>query len=240
MMAPLVIAPRFCGPPDSGNGGYVCGLIAGRLDGQAEITLRAPPPLEAPMTVERQAGGSVRVRHGRTLVAEGACLPGSLEVEPPGPVPVSEARAAGARSRLRTHPDEHPYPSCFVCGPHRRPGDGLRILPGRVAGRGLSADLWYPDASLAGPDGHVRPEFVWAALDCPGAIGAIGDTPGAPAYLLGRFSARQTGPVKTGEPHVVAGWRLGEDGRKLLAGSALFTATGQLAALARATWIRLK
>ena len=42
MMAPLVIAPRFCGPPGSGNGGYVCGLIAGRLDGQGEITLRRP------------------------------------------------------------------------------------------------------------------------------------------------------------------------------------------------------
>ena len=240
MMAPLVIAPRFCGPPDSGNGGYACGLIADRLDGQAEITLRAPPPLATPMTVEHRAGGSARVLHGRTLVAEGTCLPGGLDMEPPGPVPLSEARAAGARSRLRTHPEQHPFPSCFVCGPHRQPGDGLRILPGPVTGRDLSADLWYPDTSLAGPDGYLRPEFVWAALDCPGAIGAIGEAPGAPAYLLGRFSARQTGPVKTGEPHVVAGWRLAEDGRKLLAGSALFTATGQLAALARATWIRLK
>ena len=125
-------------------------------------------------------------------------------------------------------------------GPHRQPGDGLRILPGPVTGRDLSADVWYPDESLAGPDGYLRPEFVWAALDCPGAIGAIGEAPGAPAYLLGRFSARQTGPVKTGEPYVVVGWRLGEDGRKLLAGSALFTAAGQVAALARATWIRLK
>ena len=240
MMAPLVIAPRFCGPPDSGNGGYACGLIADRLDGQAEITLRAPPPLATPMTVEHRAGGSARVLHGRTLVAEGTCLPGGLDMEPPGPVPLSEARAAGARSRLRTHPEQHPFPSCFVCGPHRQPGDGLRILPGPVTGRDLSADVWYPDESLAGPDGYLRPEFVWAALDCPGAIGAIGEAPGAPAYLLGRFSARQTGPVKTGEPYVVVGWRLGEDGRKLLAGSALFTATGQLAALARATWIRLK
>ena len=240
MMAPLVIAPRFCGPPGSGNGGYVCGLIAARLDGQAEITLRAPPPLATPMTVERQAGGSVRIRHGHTLIAEGTCLPGGLDVEPPGPVPLSEARAAGARSRLRAHPDDHPFPSCFVCGPHRRPGDGLRILVGPVAGRDLSADVWYPDDSLARQDGYLRPEFVWAALDCSGAIGAIGDAPGAPAYLLGRLSARQTGPVKTGEPHVVAGWRLAEDGRKLLAGSALFTAAGQLVALARATWIRLK
>ena len=128
-----------------------------------------------------------------------------------------------------------------MCGPHRQPGDGLRILVGPVTGRDLSADVWYPDESLAGPDGYLRPEFVWAALDCPGAIGAIGDAPGdAPAYVLGRFSARQTRPVMTGEPHVVAGWHLGEDGRKLLAGSALFTAGGQVAGLACATWIRLK
>jgi hypothetical protein len=145
MMAPFVIAPRFCGPPRSGNGGYVCGLIAGRLSGQAEITLRAPPPLATTMTVERGAEGSVRVLHGRILVAEGTCLPASLDVEPPGPVPLGEARAAGARSRLRTHPDEHPFPSCFVCGPYRQPGDGLRILVGPVADRDLSADVWYPE-----------------------------------------------------------------------------------------------
>jgi hypothetical protein len=46
-------------------------------------------------------------------------------------------------------------------------------------------------------------------------------------------------PVKAGQPYVVAGWRLAEDGRKLTAGSALFTAAGQVAAAARATWIRL-
>jgi hypothetical protein len=240
MMAPLVIAPRFCGPPDSGNGGYVCGLIADRLGGHAEVTLRAPPPLATPMTVERGAGGSVRVLHGQTLVAEGTRLPGSLQVELPGPVPLSEAGAAGARSRLRAHPEEHPFPSCFVCGPDRQPGDGLRILVGPVAGRNLSADVWYPDQSLARQDGYLRPEFVWAALDCAGGIGAIGDAPGTSVYLLGRFSARQTGPVKTGEPHAVVGWHLAEDGRRLLAGSALFTAAGQVVALARAIWIRLK
>jgi len=112
MMTPLVIEPSFCGPPDSGNGGYVCGLIADRLGGQAEITLRAPAPLATPMTVESGAGDSVRVLHGRTLVAEGTRLPVSLDVDLPQPVPVGEARGAGARSRLRTHPDEHPFPSC--------------------------------------------------------------------------------------------------------------------------------
>ena len=37
---------------------------------------------------------------------------------------------------------------------------------------------------------------------------------------------------------MVVGWPLGEDGRKLYAGTALFTADGELLARARATWIR--
>ena len=57
--------------------------------------------------------------------------------------------------------------------------------------------------------------------------------------MLGRFAARQLGPVRAGEPHVVTGWRLATEGRKLLAGSALFTATGKAVGIARATWIRL-
>jgi hypothetical protein len=48
---PIVIDRRFRGPPESGNGGYTCGLVAGRVDGPAEVTLRLPPPLEEPLTV---------------------------------------------------------------------------------------------------------------------------------------------------------------------------------------------
>ena len=40
-----------------------------------------------------------------------------------------------------------------------------------------------------------------------------------------------------GEAHVVIGWRIGEDGRKRFAGSALYTANGDLVAHARSTWI---
>lgn len=29
----VTIAPRFNGPPGSGNGGYVCGLMAERIGG---------------------------------------------------------------------------------------------------------------------------------------------------------------------------------------------------------------
>jgi hypothetical protein len=84
MTASLVIAPRFCGPPGSANGGYACGLIAAYLDGQAEITLRRPPPLATPMAVERDGEGSVRVLDGDVLIAEGASPPGGLTVELPG------------------------------------------------------------------------------------------------------------------------------------------------------------
>lgn len=236
----LVIAPRFCGPPGSGNGGYVCGRIAAYLDGPAQITLRRSPPLATPLAVDRDGAGSVRVLDGRTVVAEGTCLPDSLAMELPGPVSIHEARTAGTRCRLRAHPEEHPFPSCFVCGPDRGPGDGLRILVGPVAGRDLSADVWYPGEALAESDGHVRPEFLWAALDCSGGIGAFGDAaPNGPPFVLGRLSARQLGPVRAREPYIVVGWRLAEEGRKMLAGSALFTADGQAVGVARATWIRL-
>jgi hypothetical protein len=240
MTGRLVIAPRYCGPPRTGNGGYVSGLIAGYLDGPAEVTLRRPPPLGTPMTVERDGDQAIHVLDGPVLVAEAVCAPGRLAVELPAPVTVQDARTAGRGSRLRTHPDEHPFPGCFVCGPGRVPGDGLHICVGRVAARELSADVWYPDESLAGPDGHVRAEFLWAALDCPGGVGAFGDsTLDGPPFVLGRLSVRQTGTVRAGEPHAVAGWRLAQDGRKMLAGSALFTASGQAVAVARATWIRL-
>src|SRR6202011_2252751 len=73
----LVIPSRFCGPPGSGNGGYVCGRIAAYLDGPVTVTLRRPPPLATPMAVERDVESAVRIYHGRTLIAEAASSPGS-------------------------------------------------------------------------------------------------------------------------------------------------------------------
>ena len=53
----FTIPKRFCGPPDSGNGGYVCGLLAGYVEGDAEVTLRMPTPLERPLDVVRDKDG---------------------------------------------------------------------------------------------------------------------------------------------------------------------------------------
>jgi hypothetical protein len=44
-MHTMTIAHRFRGPPNSGNGGYVCGMLARHMPGAAEVFLRAPPPV---------------------------------------------------------------------------------------------------------------------------------------------------------------------------------------------------
>ena len=46
-MQSVTVPARFCGPPDSGNGGYTCGLVAKEMGGIVECTLRSPVPLEA-------------------------------------------------------------------------------------------------------------------------------------------------------------------------------------------------
>lgn len=210
----VTIARRFRGPDASGNGGYSCGLFAaGR---EAEVTLRLPPPLETPL--ERDADG--RVWAGAELVAE--VRPGQVGLEPPPPVTFDEAAAAAA-------PDlGSPFPNCFVCG-HARGADGLHIHAGPVAGRDVHA------AAFAVPADAVGPEFVWAALDCPGAYatGALGRG----VVVLGRLVARVDRVPQAGERCVVVAWPLGSKGRKHGAGTALFAESRELLGLGRAVWI---
>ena len=81
----------------------------------------------------------------------------------------------------------------------------------------------------------MSPEVVWAAIDCPGAY-AAGD-PGRGEVVLGRMTARIDRLPEEGEPCVVVGWPLGEDGRKLFAGTALYGRDGTPLAVARQVWI---
>jgi hypothetical protein len=235
-MPALTIPSRFCGPPGSGNGGYVSGCIAAYLDGPVTVTLRQPPPLAEPMAVERDGEGLVRIHHGRTLIAEAASSPDGLALEIPGPVSLAEARVAAGRARYYSDPV---FPGCFVCGPYRQPGDGLRIFPGPVAGRPVWAAPWTPDHSVADASGTVRPEVVWAALDCPSGI-AVAESAGLgpdTAILLGRMTASLAGRPAAGDQHRLIAWPGERDGRKLTAGSALLGPGGQVLATARAVWL---
>jgi hypothetical protein len=229
-MPALVIAERFCGPPTSANGGYACGLVARFLDGPAQVTLRSPPPLGRPLDL-RRGGQGVSLWDDEVLVAEAQAGPATFDVPPR--VALDDARRAAERYEWL---HDHPYPTCFVCGPRRAERDGLRIFAGPVAGRGVYAAPWTPDPDLAGEDGLVRPEFAWSALDCPSGLvtNTFGDVG---RVLLGRLAADLRRPVRPGEDHVVTAWPIGRDGRKLHTGSALFTASGELLAAARAVWI---
>jgi hypothetical protein len=217
----MIVPGRYNGPPESANGGYACGLVAGLLGGVVEVTLRLPPPLDRELEVVRQ-DGRVEIRDGDAVVAEAERA--SVDVEVPEPVPVEAAEEASTRYEGFVH---HAYNTCFVCGPERE--DGLRVYAGPVEGRpGLLAAPWTP-----GED--VGPELVWAALDCPSGW-AVDDFQ-REGVLLGRMAARIDRLPEPGELHVVLGWRVGEDGRKRYAGSALLTADGEVLARAGSTWL---
>jgi hypothetical protein len=214
-MPEFVIAERYRGPEGSANGGYACGRIAALAGGEVEVTLRLPPPLGVPLRVD-----DGRVLDGERLVAEYA--PAEVDLELPAP-PGWEAAVEAQRPDV-----ESKFPHCFVCGFRRAPDEGLHIHPGPVDGGPVVAAPWVPRADTAAP------EFVWCALDCPGAY-ACGLTSRG-TLLLGRFAARVLRVPEPGERCFVAGWPLGGAGRRLDAGTALW-ADGELLGLARATWI---
>jgi hypothetical protein len=214
----VIIPARFNGPPDSANGGYACGLVSEALGGGFEVMLRRPPPLGVQLDLVGH-----ELRQGEVVIAEARRMTESV-LDAPDAVSLEEASEASKRYPGFEH---HAYPTCFTCGPER--DDGLGIFPGPVEGReGVVASPWTPREAL-------RPEIVWAALDCPSGW-AVDDFQ-REGVLLGRMGAAIAALPPVGEPSVVIGWRIGEDGRKRFAGSALFSAGGDLLAAARSTWI---
>jgi hypothetical protein len=230
-MASIVIPRRFNGPPNSGNGGYVCGRLAQCLPGPVSVRLRRPPPLEHPLQVEI-TDGEARLLDGEQLVATARTA--ELSLQPPATATFAQAELAA-----RAYPGflRHQLPTCFVCGPQRAAGDGLRIFAGPTADRAVWAAPWIPHASLANAEGRVPPEFLWAALDCAGAFAVL--PPGGEPILLGELCAALDGGVEVGERCVVVAWPLGVDGRKRYAGTAVLSSGGRVLARARATWIEV-
>ena len=231
----LIIARRFCGPPNSANGGYACGRLAEFVDGAAEVTLRSPPPLDKAMQV-RDDGDGVALYDGEKLI--GSARPVEFDLRVPQMPTFAAAKAAETRT-IAAH--KHNLPTCFVCGPKRDPGDGLRIHVGPLdpddAGwAGLLAATWVPNADLANASGTVRPEFVWAALDCPTGY-AAGFSDGNVFLLLGRQSVRIGRCPTAGERCVIVARESSREGRKHHAEAVLFGEDAEAIASCKATWI---
>jgi hypothetical protein len=223
----VTIDRRFCGPPDSGNGGYVAGLVARALGGSdCAVTLHLPPPLGKEMEL-RETDDGAALFDGERLVA--SARRGKPDIEVPESPSLEQALEAEGRFVGLAR---HNFPGCFVCGPERSQ-DGLRIFTGPMASGGV-AGSWTPGGDLADADDIVRTEFLWAGLECPGFF-AVEEAAGL--ALLGRMTASVKRSPAAGEPLIVTGWPIASDSRKHHVGTALHDARGRLVACARSTWI---
>ena len=226
------IEERFRGPPKSGNGGYTCGRMARHLQGTVAVRLKSPPPLDTELRLE-STDQEARLFDGAKLIGEAKRTHLDLHA-PPGPS-YEEAEEA-AKSFVGFN--SHTFPACFVCGPERRADDGLCIFPGALYNTSIIAAPWTPDVSLTDELGNVQPEFLWSALDCTGAFVHY-PLPDGVAVVLGELAVTILGSVKAGDRCVVLGWPLGVEGRKRLAGTAIYAPNQRLLALARAVWIEV-
>ena len=112
-----LIPSRFCGPPNSANGGYVAGLLAQRMPrGEAVVRLHQPPPHEPEHRVHpTDAGHELRAGESRVATA-------TPDERPNEPHPAHGIAAATAASRAIRGFDER-------CERRNldRDGDGLAV-----------------------------------------------------------------------------------------------------------------
>jgi hypothetical protein len=225
----MIIDRRFNGPPGSGNGGYSAGLLAARYADQPadpghadaiEVTLRRPPPLDTPLRTRRD-GEVLSAYAGEDLVMQ--ARPGTIDHPVVPAVTPDEARAVSASYPGFT---AHPFPTCYVCGPARAEGDGLRLFPGRRPD-GRTAALFTAPAGCS-------PLLLWAALDCPGGWAVPQEEQ---PHVLGRITARVHALPPPGAPCVVTGALLDRAGRKARVHTAVYDPDGALLACAEAVWL---
>jgi hypothetical protein len=237
-MASITIKRQFCGPPNSGNGGYVSGLMTRHIEGPATAILRAVIPLDAALDLVAGPTTAQLIGADGDLIAEARRCDGAELPTPPGPPSLAEATAAGARYFAFK---QSFHPICFTCGPDRDDGDGLRVFVGQIEGapKGHIAGVWRAHADFGDAEGLTRTEIVWAAMDCPGSIAWV-EVQGSGIGLLGTMTGEILRRPAVGETCIVTAWPLSQEGRKQFAGVALFSAEGELLARGHQVWISLR
>ena len=227
-----VIDKSLYGLPGIAFGGYVGGLLAAELDGDTKVDFHAPTPLKTQLEI-RRGHGRVDVFAADVLVA--TARPHRLDLEPPR-LPDWDEACRAVDEYLQKAPITHP--DCFGCGPDRRSDSGLRIFTGLTEPGDLVAAAWQPPADFGGRRGeHLPLEFVWSALDCPGAWARRRIVQSDRRALTAYLAAAITRPVRVDEPHVVIGWLQSASGRKSLVGSAIVNKHQEVCAIAEALWV---
>ncbi|MFQ5699211.1 MAG: hypothetical protein ACE5IL_13120 [Myxococcota bacterium] len=212
------------------------GLLAARLGGAVRVTLLAPTPLGTPLEIREESDGSLGLWQGGRLRVRARREPLELSLPPAPDRETTHAQTGTCRAFLT-----HPFPGCFVCGPDRAPGDGLRIFPGPVPGSRAAAAHWTPAPDLASRGAFAPPEIVWAALDSSSAFPLL-ETPASQALeplVLAGLHAEIREPVVSGQAHLLQMWPLGFEGRRGTAGIALYGPDDQVRAAGIAQWVSL-
>ena len=234
----VLIERRYCGPPASANGGYAAGRLAAALgegiEHPVQVRLHRPPPLDVPLTVEKQATDTAQLIDRGELVATATRT--DTDPAPFAPASLRQAELAGQP----LDPEQHPFPRCFVCGPLREHGDGLRIFPGPIPDADTCAAVWTPDQNLSSSGDEVRSEFVWAALDCASGVPLLLLDPNSRPCVLATITARVRARPAVAEPHILTSKVIGMEGRKRFTQAMLSTADGETCAIGSAIWIELK
>ncbi len=226
----ITISKQFCGPPNTGNGGYVCGMLDRQTGFLSEVTLKKPTPLEKELSIT-QEGDRFEMKDGDQLIAYAQPADFYLQV----PEPPSFEEAGIAAKNYAGLDGRHAFPGCFVCGPDHE--NGLYIFAGRHQNTGIYASPWVPDDALTDGKGEVQSEYIWAALDCPGSFAIVKEEP--QPIVLGRMTAKMLLPIQSKQKYMVIGWDLGRDGKKHFCGTAIFNEQKELCAVSRAIWFKV-
>lgn len=99
----------------------------------------------------------------------------------------------------------------------------------------MVAALWHPLPSVWQADHTVASEFLWAALDCPAIWGHLLHGAAEPddRAVSGWLALHQLEAVRGDATSIAVGWPIERQGRKIIAGAAIFSESGQLLVEAR-------
>lgn len=229
----IYIDDKYNGPPGSGNGGYVAGLLAKCVKSSSVmVTLRLPPPLNTELDVLYE-GDVAKLMDNEKIVAEASAA--SLDIVLPVYPSLENAKECSKR-----YPgfERHAFPRCYVCGPQREVEDGLRLFTGVDDDHTYVAAPFDTFPALFDEDGHMHEEQIWAALDCPGAY-AISQIDEEKVLVLGQITANIIESIVFSDQLIVVGWYLGKERKKNFSGTAIVDTKGHVKAIAKATWIEV-
>lgn len=226
----------YNGAVKAANGGYICGLLASFVDGDAEVRINAAFPVEIPLQPVATADGGVEMYQGEKLL--GSARPTTVLLDIPAPPDFETARRA-SENFIFLHSID--VKGCYVCSPIRTPDKGLRVFIGaldniveRGPGENLVAALWRPTANLNDGQGNIDNIYIWSVLDCPGVYGLKLRYPESGILVLGSCAGSIKRPLAVDETYIVSGWQIAPaGGRKLHMGVAIHSREGELMACAK-------